>query len=60
MPPRFDMAKTDPRRQPMLPPRVLTGNVPAGFYGPGLPASARNCPTGADDDCNVDTYLLPP
>jgi len=60
MPPRFDMAKTDPRRQPMLPPRVLTGNVPAGFYGPGLPASAKNCPTGVDDDCNVDTYLLPP
>jgi hypothetical protein len=58
--PPFDMAKTDPRRQPMLPPRVLTGNVPAGFYGPGLPAQAKNCPTGVADDCNVDTYLLPP
>lgn len=58
--PPFDRAKTDPRRQPMLPPRVLTGNVPAGFYGAGLPASPKNCPTGFDDDCNVDTYLLPP
>jgi hypothetical protein len=58
--PPFDMAKTDPRRQPMLPPRWLTGNVPAGFYGAGLPGSARNCPTDVADDCNVDTYLLPP
>jgi len=58
--PPFDMAKTDPRRQPMLPPRTLTGNVPAGFYGAGLPGSAKNCPTSVPDDCNVDTYLLPP
>jgi len=56
----FDRAKTDPRRQPMVPPRTLTGNLPASFYGPGLPMSTKRCPTGVADDCNVDTYLFPP
>ena len=29
----------DPRRQPMQPPRLVFGNVPADLVGPGLPAT---------------------
>jgi hypothetical protein len=34
----------DPRRQPMQPPPLVFGNVPAGYVAPGRPAAAISAP----------------
>jgi hypothetical protein len=53
---------TDPRRQPLIPPRELFGNIPAGNIdaAPNFsPGSNQVCAPPLTRPCNVDDYLFP-
>lgn len=45
----------DPRRQPLQPPPLLFGLVPANTFGPGAPATPISSPSGV----SVDAYFYP-
>jgi len=46
----------DRRRQPMQPPPLMFGFIPANLFGTGLPVSGFTSPPGGTE---VDPYLLP-
>lgn len=47
----------DPRRQPLQPPRLIGGHVPADYYAPGVPASPQVAPP---EGLKQDQWVFPP
>lgn len=44
------LLQEDPRRQPMMPPRMISGHVPAGYYPSGKPLDDEESATGFFQD----------
>jgi hypothetical protein len=46
----------DPRRQPLQPPVLIFGQIPADLYGPGVPASPLVAPPQGEEQ---DQWVFP-